>query len=135
VRTLSDVLHSGADQLELDRVTTHALSNAQCERMATDAAAAEHRLHYTESSREHLWSLLGMSVLEAHQGVLSEQDQKDSSLGSHPGGVASGPHPRPTHLRVGQRAPERDPVGTTVQAEKPKKCSFSGEVNLSRSEE
>src|SRR6266576_5937876 len=80
VRTVSDALHSGADRLELDRVTAHALSNAQCERMATDAAAAEHRLHYTESSREHLWSLLGMSVLEAHQGVLSEQDQKDSSL-------------------------------------------------------
>jgi hypothetical protein len=44
-------------------VQAYALSNAQCERMATDATAAEHRLHYTESSREHLWSLLGMHGL------------------------------------------------------------------------
>jgi AAA domain len=131
VRALSDALHSGADRLELDRVTAHALSNAQCERMATDAAAAEHRLHYTESSREHLWSLLGMSVLKASQGDHSAQDQRDSAPGSYPGGEVPEPHPRPTYLHVGQRAPERDTVGTTVQAEKPKKCSFSGEVSLS----
>jgi len=131
VRTVSDALHSGADRLELDRVTAHALSNAQCERMATDAAAAEHRLHYTESSREHLWSLLGMSVLEANQRDLSAQYQKDSSPGLQPGVKVPETHPRSTRRRVGQRAPERDPVGTTVQAEKPKKCSFSGEVSLS----
>src|SRR6266851_5025001 len=85
VRTLSDALHSGADTFMLDRLQAHALSNAQRERMATDAAAAEHRLHYTESSREHLWSLLGMSVLEARQGGLSTQDQRNATPGSHPG--------------------------------------------------
>jgi hypothetical protein len=131
IRTLSDALHSGADTLMLEGLQAHALSNAKLERMATDAAAAEHRLHYTESSREHLWSLLGMSVLKAHQGDLSTQDQKDSSPGSHPGGEVLKPHPQPTNLRVGQRAPERDPVGTTVQTEQSKKCPFSGEVSLS----
>jgi hypothetical protein len=131
VRTLSDALHSGADVLELDRVRAHALSNAKLERMATDAAAAEHRLHYTESSREHLWSLLGMGVLPANQGNRPAQDQRASSSGSHSGGEVPVPHPRPTNLRVGQRAPERDPVGTTGHAKKPKKCSFAGEVSLS----
>ena len=131
VRALSDALHSRADALELDRVRAHALSNAKLERMATNAAAAEHRLHYTESSREHLWSLLGMSALEARQGDQSTQDQRASASRSSPGGEVIEPHPRPTHLHVGQRAPERDPVGMTVQAEKPKKCSFSGEVGLS----
>jgi AAA domain len=131
VRTLSDTLHSGTDRLELDRVRAHALSNAQCERMATDAAAAEHRLHYTESSREHLWSLLGMSVLPANQRDLSAPDQRNSAPGSLPGGEVPAPYPQPANLRVGQRAPERDPVGTSVQTEKPKKCSFAGEVSLS----
>ncbi len=131
VRTLSDALHSGADTLKLDRLQAHALSNAKLERMATDAAAAEHRLHYTESSREHLWSLLGMSALEAHQGDFSTQDHRDSSPGSHPGEEVLKLHPRPTNLRVGQRAPERDAVGTTVQAKRPKKCSFAEEVSLS----
>lgn len=131
VRTLSDALHSGADTLLLDRLQAYALSNAQCERMATDAAAAEHRLHYTESSREHLWSLLGMSVIPGKQEDHSTQDQRTSTPGSRSGEEVSEPHPRPTHLRVGQRAPERDPVGTAVPAEKPKKCSFAGQVSLS----
>jgi hypothetical protein len=60
VRTLAATLYSGAATLPLERVRAHALSNAQCERMAAEATAAEHRLHYTESSREPLWSLLGM---------------------------------------------------------------------------
>lgn len=131
VRTLSDALHSGADQLELDRVSAHAPSNAQCERMATDAAAAEHRLHYTESSREHLWSLLGMSVLEAHQVDLLEPGQRNTALRPHPGADPPSSNPQLPSVRVGQRAPERDAVGTTVPAEKSKKCSFSGEVSLS----
>jgi len=131
VRTLSDALHSGADTFMLDRLQAHALSNAQCERMATDAAAAEHRLHYTESSREHLWSLLGMSVLEARQGGLSTQDQRNATPGSHPGAQMPSSNPQLPAVRVGQRAPERDAVETTVQVEKSKKCSFAGEVKLS----
>ncbi len=85
----------------------------------------------SESSREHLWSLLGMSALPGKQEDRSTQDPRASTPGSPSEGEVSEPHPRPTHLRVGQRAPERDPVGTAVQAEKPKKCSFSGEVSLS----
>jgi hypothetical protein len=131
VRTLSDALHSGADVLELDRVRAHALSNAKLERMATDAAAAEHRLHYTESSREHLWSLLGMSVLPTNQVNLASPDQRNAAPGSHPGADPPSSNQELPSVRVGQRSPERDPVGTTVRAEKPKKCPFSGEVNLS----
>ncbi len=132
VRTLSDALHSGADALELDRVRAHALSNAKLERMATDAAAAEHRLHYTESSREHLWSLLGMSVLEAHQVNLPAPDQWETTTNSHPRADPPSSNSRLPSVHVGQRAPSRDAVGTRPPTEKPKKCSFSGEpVELS----
>ncbi len=131
VRTVSDALHSGADQLELERLKTHALSNAQCERMATDAAAAEHRLHYTESSREHLWNLLGMSVLPANQVNLPATDQRDATKDPHPRVDLPSPKHQLPSVRVGQRAPERDSVGTGLRTEKPKKCSFSSEVNLS----
>src|SRR5262244_2293117 len=42
VRTLSATLHRGTATLTLERIQAYALSNAQCERMATDATAAEH---------------------------------------------------------------------------------------------
>jgi hypothetical protein len=61
VRTLSSALLEGRPELTLARLQDHALSPAQCERMAMEATAAEQKLRYTESSREHLWSLLGMS--------------------------------------------------------------------------
>ena len=63
VRAVAAALHEDDRHLSLARVQAHALSNAQCESMAADAHAAEQKLHYTESSREHLWSLLGMSGL------------------------------------------------------------------------
>jgi hypothetical protein len=132
VRTLSDALHSGAEALELDRVRVHALSNAKLERMATDAAAAEHRLHYTESSREHLWSLLGMSMPEARQMNPPTSDQGETTTNSHPRANPPSSNQELPSVRVGQRAPSRDTVGTRPPTEKPKKCSFSGEpVELS----
>jgi hypothetical protein len=59
VRAVAAALREDDRHLSLARVQAHALSNAQCESMAANAHAAEQKLHYTESSREHLWSLLG----------------------------------------------------------------------------
>ena len=53
VRVVAGALREGADRLTLARLRTHSLSNTQCESMAADAHAAEQKLHYTESSREH----------------------------------------------------------------------------------
>lgn len=123
VRTLAATLYSGTATLTLECVQAHALSNAQCERMAAEATAAEHRLHYTESSREHLWSLLGMSG-QPHDPV-----------------PHAPPAPRPTpppmrqprrpRVPVGHRAPRRDPVGEAPPLAPPTKCPFGGEVALS----
>jgi len=88
-------------------------------------------MHYTESSREHLWSLLGMRVLPANQVNLPAPDQRGATTNSHPKADPPSSNPQLPSVRVGQRAPGRDAVGTTVQTEKPKKCSFSGEVSLS----
>jgi DNA polymerase III delta prime subunit len=131
VRTLSATRHRGTDTLTLDRLQAHALSNAQCERMAADATAAEHRLHYTESSREHLWSLLGMRGLPRNRVSHSPQEQRHTALGSVLPTEPPERRPRPPRVQVGHRAPGRDPVGTRPQTDTPKKCPFSGEVELS----
>jgi hypothetical protein len=52
-------LRSRLPTLTLTHTQTHTLANARCESMIADANTAEQKLHYTESSREHLWSLLG----------------------------------------------------------------------------
>ena len=68
IRAVAAALREDDRHLSLARLQAHALSNAQCESMAADAHAAEQKLHYTESSREHLWSLLGMSGLGSQPG-------------------------------------------------------------------
>jgi hypothetical protein len=63
VRTVATPLQAREPTLTLAACQAHALSKAQCESMAMEAQAAEQKLQYTESSREHLWSVLGMSTL------------------------------------------------------------------------
>jgi DNA polymerase III delta prime subunit len=121
VRTLATTLYSGAATLTLEQVQVHALSNAQCERMAAEATAAEHQLHYTESSRAHLWSLLGMGG-QPHDPVPH----------APPAPLPTPPRqPRRPRVPVGHRAPRRDLVGGTPLLAPSKKCPFGGEVALS----
>jgi hypothetical protein len=125
VRTLSATLYSGATTLTLDHLRAQALSNAQCERMASDATAAEHHLHYTESSREHLWSLLGMPGLPREPGTPAAQEQAPPSTGP------SMRRPQRPRVPVGHRVPRRDPVGPSLPSPPSPKCPFAGEVALS----
>ena len=131
VRTLSAALHSGTDTLTLERVQAYALSNAQCERMATDATAAEHRLHYTESSREHLWSLLGMHGLPRDPVPHAPQEPQSTIPAAALPTETPTRRPQLPRGQVGHRAPHRDPVGTRPLSDKPKKCAFAGAVELS----
>lgn len=89
--------------------------------MIADASAAEQKLHYTESSREHLWSLLGMSGIPG-SSVQPADRQAEMSI------VA--PSPKRSG-RVGERAPVRDPVGETQPERELTKCSFVGIIELS----
>lgn len=143
MRAVSAALDEGDDRLSLERIQEHALSISQCEQMALDAIEGEQKLNYTEDRREHLWRLLqgegpfvpvpGRTAGEAGaiQGT-REQAASSSSLGE-PTTVPSGtePPPKRSSARIGERAPRRDTVGATSSEEKPKRCSFSGAVDLS----
>lgn len=120
IRTVAGTLRSNMRTVTLAHLQTYALLNAQCESMATDAKMAEQKLHYTESSRERLWSLLGMSVIPV--------DESKPSLDAT---LASGEVPsKPSQGRVGQRSPTRDPVGEMKPEEKALKCPFVGPIEL-----
>jgi hypothetical protein len=135
VRVVAAALREDDHQLSLARLQAHALSNAQCESMAADAHAAEQKLHYTESSREHLWSLLGMSGLALQPSALP--GSVSSTPASPPGQAARQAHEPPKRRRVGERAPERDRVGDTppplASAKKPR-CPFAGAIALTPSQ-
>ena len=127
VRTVASTLHLRAQTLTLARLQAHGLSNAQCESMAMDAQAAEHKLQSTERSREHLWSLLGMSPMptpdpSAAPGASQPQTAMPASRAALP--------PKTTKGRVGERAPQRDAVGETPQAMQATRCPFSGVIAL-----
>lgn len=62
VRGVAAALDDGSDSLTLERLQEHALTLAQCERMAIDAVEGEQKLGYMESRREHLWQLLQMGM-------------------------------------------------------------------------
>ncbi len=121
VRAYHAALRSRVPTLTLTHMQTQTLANARCESMIADATAAEQKLHYTESSREHLWSLLGMS------GIPLGEVQP----AANPGELSSVPPSRSQKGRVGERAPVRDPVGETQQIREATKCSFAGIIELS----
>ncbi len=59
IRALAAALYDKSKVLSLEYLQDHALSLAQCERMAIDAIEGEQLLSYAESRREPLWRLLG----------------------------------------------------------------------------
>jgi hypothetical protein len=63
VRAVATTLYDGSDTLTLTRLHEHALSEAQCERMAIEATEGEQALCSTEQHREHLWSLLQLDLV------------------------------------------------------------------------
>ncbi len=127
IRTVAGTLRSNMRTVTLAHLQTYALLNAQCESMATDAKMAEQKLHYTESSRERLWSLLGMSVIPVDESKPS----LDASTNSvSPSGTLEEVSPKMHKRRVGQRSPGRDSVGEAKIEEKTLKCPFVGTIEL-----
>jgi len=127
VRTVASTLHAHLPTLTLTRLQAHALSNAQCESMAMDAHAAEHKLQYAESSRDRLWSLLGMSPTPLPGS--SPVPAASPPQAAQPAGSAVRPPTSPAR-RVGERAPRRDAVGDTSPPGPPPRCAFAGTIAL-----
>src|SRR6266568_541326 len=143
MRAVSAALDEGDDRLSLERVQEHALSISQCEQMALDAIEGEQKLNYTEGRREHLWRLLqGEGPLVplpqrtegeagAMQGAKEQAASSEHRLEPTTASSDTEPLPKRPRARIGERVPRRDTVGATSSEEKPKRCSFSGAVDLS----
>ncbi|MDJ0717661.1 MAG: hypothetical protein QNJ54_26140 [Prochloraceae cyanobacterium] len=58
IRALAAALYDKSKVLTLEYLQDHALTLAQCERMAIDATEGEQQVSYAESRREPLWRLL-----------------------------------------------------------------------------
>src|SRR6266487_3054693 len=84
VRAVASSLRASTRTLTLAHLEQHALSNAQCESMASDAHTAKRKLHYTESSREHLWNLLGMSGIPLGESKPPLETSSDHAAPSTP---------------------------------------------------
>jgi hypothetical protein len=126
-RAAATALREGSTVLTLAHLEKRALSAAKCARMAADAKDGEDELHYTEEHRERLLSLLGMSGISMNKPHQSgESDHASSSAVV----LRAEPPRKTTKERVGERAPQRDPVGKTEPKEKATKCPFSGTVDV-----
>jgi hypothetical protein len=92
-RALAFALEEDAVTLSLTHLKQCALSVSQCEKMATEALEGEARLKQDEGANRQLLRILGMDVAAASKEK------------------AAAPKRKPN--RVGERSPERDPVGVT----------------------
>ena len=68
VRTVATTLYDRSNTLTLACLHEHALSEAQCERMAIEATEGEQALCYTDQRREHVWSLLQLGLVSTPTG-------------------------------------------------------------------
>jgi hypothetical protein len=82
IRAVAAALHDGGDTLTLERLQDHALSLAQCERMAIEAVEGEQKLSYMESRREQLWQMLQMGMASTDVPSSSPSTMVDSSVKS-----------------------------------------------------
>lgn len=80
IRAVAATLHDGADMLTLERLQDHALSLAQCERMAIEAVEGEQKLSYMESRREQLWQMLQIGMATTDVPSSSPSTVMDSSV-------------------------------------------------------
>lgn len=82
IRAVAAALRDGADTLTLEGLQDHALSLAQCERMAIEAVEGEQKLSYMESRREQLWQMLQMGMATTDVPSLSPSTVVDSFMKS-----------------------------------------------------
>lgn len=90
-RALASALEEGTVTLSLTHLKQCALSVSQCEKMATEALEGEARLKEDEGVNRQLLRILGMDVAADSKEKVATSKRKPN--------------------RVGQRSPERDPVG------------------------
>jgi len=115
VRATALALCEGSDALALPHLERRALSDAKCARMA----AEEHR--------QRLLALLGMSDLPSlTAGTAMPSPPAETARA----GARAAPPQLPVRPRVGQRRPQRDPVGAMAPPAPPTKCLGAGALDV-----
>jgi hypothetical protein len=127
VRATALALRDGSDTLTLAHLERRALSEAKCERMAADIQDGEQILRAPEAPHHRLLALLGMSEMP-RLASSTATPVPDTEL-AHAEARAAPPH-SPARQRVGQRRPQRDPVGAMAQPTTPTKCLGSGALDV-----
>jgi hypothetical protein len=94
VRACVRAIRYGATSLSHEHLERTALSISQCEKILAESREGETRLNDTEDSRRRLPTLLG---IEESSGPAQR--------------AAATPQPERRNIRVGQRSPQRDPIG------------------------
>jgi hypothetical protein len=127
VRATALALRDGSDTLTLAHLERRALSEAKCARIAADIQDGEQTLRTPEASHHRLLALLGMSEMPSLASDAATP-MPPAEL-AHTESRAAPPH-HPTRPRVGQRRPQRDPVGAMAQPATPTKCLGSGALDV-----
>jgi len=127
VRATALALRDESGTLTLAHLERRALSEAKCERMAADIQDGEQTICAPEPPRHRLLALLGMSEMPSlTSGTATPMPSAELAHAESPGVP---PHP-PARQRVGQRRPQRDPVGAMDPPATPTKCPGSGVLDV-----
>jgi hypothetical protein len=119
--------HGGVCALALPHLERRALSDAKCARMAADIQEGEQALHSSEEHRQRLLALLGMSDLPSlTAGTAMPSPPAETARA----GARAAPPQLPVRPRVGQRRPQRDPVGAMAPPAPPTKCLGAGALDV-----
>jgi len=127
VRATALALRDGSAALTLPHLERRALSDAKCARMAADIQEGEQAVHSSEAHHQRRLALLGMSDMP---GLTAGTAMPSPSAElARAGSRAAPPHP-PVRARVGQRRPQRDPVGAMAPPAPSTKCLGAGALDV-----
>jgi len=105
-RALVSALEEGASTLSLTHLKQHALSISQCEKMATEALEGEAKLKEDDEANGKLLRILGMAEIVSKTGNAGTANSNKQKAAAS----------KRKSNRVGERKPERDPVGVKDHA-------------------
>ena len=131
IRALAAALYDKSKVLTLEYLQDHALTLAQCERMAIDAIEGEQQLSYAESRHEQLWLLLKADGL-ASQIPTSQEKSTDANASGEFLETISSSTPTDEELKPKRKKrsnkslyPEKTGIKENLELEKPPKKKHS----------
>ncbi len=131
IRALAAALYDKSKVLTLEYLQDHALTLAQCERMAIDAIEGEQQLSYAESRHEQLWLLLKADG-NASQIPTSQEKSTDANASGEFLETISSSTPTDEELKPKRKKrsnkslyPEKTGIKENLELEKPPKKKHS----------